>query len=165
MHTGSWVHVWYCRTMVLWDTSPVTYIVYYRDVWPWWDGTWTSWHDDAPPWSSHDGHGTRGVPSHGWPTHGHVLLQSLHGGGDGILWWEHCWFVYVHTMWNSELLGGPLLQGLVKEKGVFLALYLYWRGYFYSEPSARMRSEGYSSWFVCLCVDAYCGSTGYKAAC
>ena len=31
-----------------------------------------------------------------------------------------------------------------------------------------MRSEGYSSWFVCVCVclsvDAYSGTTGYEAA-
>ena len=31
-----------------------------------------------------------------------------------------------------------------------------------------MRSEGYSTWFVrasvCLCVDAYSGTTGYEAA-
>ena len=27
-----------------------------------------------------------------------------------------------------------------------------------------MHSEGYSSWFVCLCVDTYSGTIGYEAA-
>ena len=26
-----------------------------------------------------------------------------------------------------------------------------------------MCSEGYSSWFVCVCVNAYSGTTGYEA--
>ena len=42
------------------------------------------------------------------------------------------------------------------------------RGFALQCLSARMRSEGYSTWFVrlsvCLSVDAYSGNTGYEAA-